>query len=185
MRLFTAITFQEELKTSIYQTVDELKNNSKSGSFTIKDNLHLTLNFIGETNRLEEVKQAMIRAVAKTRAGSFMLTIRGVGRFNRREGDICWIGVEEEQTLWRLQKQLVKELKEEGFFDVDDRYYKPHLTLGRKVLLKDHYELKQLDSNVVPMNAKVTKISLMNSERLQGKLVYTEIFKIDLSETEL
>lgn len=179
MRLFTAILFNEDIKASLYNSVEKLQDIARGG-FTHRDNLHLTVNFIGETNRLEEVKQAMEHAVSTTAAAPFQLTIRGLGEFKRKEGDICWIGVDRETTLWSLQKELVKELKEAGFFDIDDREYKPHLTLGRRVIIRDSSRLKELEAGIKPMQMEVGRISLMKSERIQGKLVYTEIFSVKL-----
>lgn len=181
MRLFTAILLEEDIKEGLYDTVAKLKELAAAGSFTAKENLHLTVNFIGETGRLEEVKKAMGTAVEKARTESFLLTLCGFGRFKRPEGDICWIGVNEEPILWRLQRELVKELKEAGFFDMDDREYKPHLTLGRRVRLDKGTDYGTLNSEIEPVNTRVTKLSLMKSERIQGKLTYTEIFRIGLN----
>lgn len=179
MRLFTAILFDKDVEEALYDTVERLRESAK-GTFTQKENLHLTVNFIGETNRLEEVKQAMNQAVEVTRAGQFRLSIRGFGKFKRNEGDIYWIGVEKDDTLWRLQKGLVKELKEAGFFDIDDREYKPHLTLGRRIQVKDHFNAKEFEAGIIPMQMEAKRISLMKSERIQGKLVYTEIYHVEL-----
>ena len=43
--------------------MEKLSFNVIKGSFTAKDNLHLTLNFIGETKKIELVKEAMEEAV--------------------------------------------------------------------------------------------------------------------------
>ena len=180
MRLFTAILFSEEITASLYNSVERLRSSAKSGTFTTKENLHQTVNFIGETNRLEEVKQAMKLAIDKTKAVSFALSINGFGKFKRNEGDIYWIGVEKEITLWRLQKEMVKELKAAGFFDVDDKDYKPHLTLGRRVKAQKEFNEKEFEATIIPMQMEVGKISLMKSERIQGKLVYTEIYHVGL-----
>jgi 2'-5' RNA ligase len=180
MRLFTAVLFSEEITASLYDAVERLRSGAKSGTFTTKENLHQTINFIGETNRLEEVKQAMKLAVAKTKTGSFELSIKGFGKFKRNEGDIYWIGVEKEITLWRLQKEMGKELRAAGFFDVDDKDYKPHLTLGRRVNVTKEFNEKEFEVAINPMQMEVGKISLMKSERIQGKLVYTEIYHVRL-----
>ncbi|MDF2487174.1 MAG: hypothetical protein K0R46_3342, partial [Herbinix sp.] len=52
MRLFIAIILEEEIKDSLVQTVGRLKGLAKGGTFTDKENLHITVNFIGETKRL-------------------------------------------------------------------------------------------------------------------------------------
>lgn len=179
MRLFTAITLNDEIKDQLFQLITKLRNSTSGGTYSLKDNLHLTLNFIGETNRIDLVKQAMDQAVEKAKAESFVLSFRGYGRFKRREGDIYWVGAEQNHNLSRLQKELVKELKDAGFFDIDDRDYKPHLTLARKISANGEV-LNHLEQSTRPMNMPVSKISLMKSERLQGKLTYTEIYHVEL-----
>lgn len=182
MRLFTAIIFNEETKEKIFGIEEELRKMSVKGSFTARDNLHLTLNFIGETARLAEVKQAMKQAAENGRFNSFTLNVRGFGRFKRREGDIYWLGVEKDVSLSRLQKQLAIRLKEAGFYEIDDTEYIPHLTLGRRVLLKEDFNMKEFELGLKPITMRVERISLMKSERIEGKLVYTEIFNISLTD---
>ena len=176
MRLFIAILLNENIKSEVYEIETRLKERSQGGTFTEKENLHLTVNFIGETKRLEEVKEAMNRAVAKARAESFTLSFNGIGRFSRKEGDIYWIGVLREEVLWRLQKELVKELKNEGFYDLDDREYKPHLTLGRRIRVAKDFDAQAFEAGITPMQTTVKRLSLMKSERIGGRLTYTEVF---------
>lgn len=191
LRLFIAILLDEPIKNSLYDIEEKLKSYAK-GSFTDKDNLHLTVNFIGETNQLDEVKHAMVQAVKNTNANQFSLSIKGCGTFKRNEGDIYWIGVEKENTLWNLQKTLVKELKKVGFANLEDREYKPHLTLGRRITAKESFHsrqekwlvgsscIKEFETDITPLQMEVNKISLMKSEHLQDKLIYTEIYHINL-----
>lgn len=182
MRLFIAILFEENVKSSLYKAMEGLHKVVKSGSFTAQENLHLTVNFIGETKRLEEVKKAMHQAINTIKPEKFRLTIRDLGKFKRREGDIYWLGVEREDTLWRLQKELVKELKEAGFFDIDDMEYTPHLTIGRRIVLANSLLPENIEMGMLPLQMEVAKISLMESERINGKLVYTEIYQVGLRE---
>lgn len=180
MRLFTAILFNKEIEDALNESASKLKSFSKSGTFTTKENFHLTVNFIGETKRLEEVKQAMNLAVDKSEIHRFLLELRGVGRFKRREGDIYWVGVEKNEKLWRMQKQLVKELKELGFFDIDDMEYTPHITLGRRVRLRDMNQEILFEESIPSLQMMVLRLSLMKSERINGRLVYTEIYHVNL-----
>ncbi len=180
MRLFIAILFDQEIKASLYDTVEELKLAARGGTFTEMENLHLTVNFNGETKRLEEVKDAMRTAVEASKAESFPLRLQGFGRFKRMEGDIYWVGVEHNDVLWRLQKELVKKLKEAGFYEIDDRDYKPHLTLGRRVRVGQTFDNKAFEAGIRPLQMKVERISLMKSERIEGRLTYTEIHQVGL-----
>jgi 2'-5' RNA ligase len=178
MRLFIAITLQENIKDSLSRTITGLKNLTRKGSFTDRDNLHLTVVFIGETKDATEIMRAMDRALNNANTLPFQLEFREIGSFKRQEGDIFWVGVEKELNLWKLQEELVKELKAVGI-PVDDKEYKPHLTLGRRVKLNGKIEKKELDHLVTPMIMETLKISLMKSERINGKLVYTEIYQSD------
>jgi RNA 2',3'-cyclic 3'-phosphodiesterase len=180
MRLFIAVLFHERIETALFDTVIKLRNTSLSGTFTRKENLHLTVNFIGETKRIDEVKTAMEQAVHHTDSKRFVLSIQGFGKFKRREGDIYWVGVEREETLWRLQRELVKELKEAGFYDIDDMNYTPHLTLGRRVKVNEKFQMHEFEAGITPLTMEVARLSLMKSERIDGKLVYTEIYHVNL-----
>ena len=61
MRLFIAINFDDKIKDELCLLTDELKNYSVSGNFTRRENLHLTLVFIGETpsNKITSIKSAI------------------------------------------------------------------------------------------------------------------------------
>lgn len=179
MRLFIAINFTEDKKEELYHTVLELKKNSKQGTFTHKENLHLTLAFIGETKEYENIKRAMNRAVSELRATAFTLIMEGIGTFQRREGDIYWLGVKENPQLADLNRELVKQLNH-FTFHMNENEFKPHLTLGRRVIVKEGFGREQMSESTKPFIIGVDKISLMNSERIQGKLVYTELYSCKL-----
>ena len=59
MRLFVAICFSDEIKALLSSVCQKLKTQSLSGNFTRPENLHMTLAFIGESNRVAAVKSAM------------------------------------------------------------------------------------------------------------------------------
>ena len=48
MRLFIAINFDDSFKTGLLNIINTLKRNGIKGNFTLSDNLHLTLVFLGE-----------------------------------------------------------------------------------------------------------------------------------------
>jgi len=54
------------------------------------------------------------------------------------------------------------------------------LTLGRRIKLKDKFDVVEFEAGIIPMQMEVAKISLMKSERVQGKLVYAEIYHVKL-----
>ena len=172
MRLFIAIKFNEIVIDRLCKSITRLKEVALKGNFTHKENLHLTVVFIGETNKVEVVKSAMdgVNAVP------FELTIGGVGRFKRDGGDIYWAGVNKNNVLTDIYHQLWAKLSKRGLI-LENRAYKPHLTLGREVVLPKTFDEKEFTESVPHMNMMVDSVSLMKSERINGKLTYTEIYK--------
>ena len=58
MRLFIAINFNDDIKEELENNIEDLKDEAKRGNFSLIDNLHLTLAFIGELDKrnLQTVK---------------------------------------------------------------------------------------------------------------------------------
>jgi 2'-5' RNA ligase len=85
------------------------------------------------------------------------------------------LGIDRNNRLFALQKQLSQELMLAGF-SIDKREYRPHLTLGRRIILNQQFNQAEFSKLIKPMQIEISKISLMKSERLKGKLTYTEIY---------
>lgn len=178
MRLFIAINLNNEIKDYLMSAIGQLKKASAGGNFTHRENLHLTLVFLGELDpgRVPAIKSAMDWASGEP----FRLSFSGFGRFRRRGGgDTHWAGVEKNQELIAIQKRLTAELDEAGFA-LEDREYSPHLTLGREVRLSDPAADIYGELASVKKEMSVSRISLMKSERIAGKLTYTEVYGSDL-----
>ncbi|HHV63880.1 MAG TPA: RNA 2',3'-cyclic phosphodiesterase [Peptococcaceae bacterium] len=173
MRLFIAINLSESLKDEIASIMQNLKSFALQGNFTRRENLHLTLAFLGEVapTRIESIKQAM----DKVSGGQFTLSIRELGHFPRSGGDIYWLGVEKNSSLLKLHTELCRELKAAGF-KLEGRGFKPHLTLGRQIVLRTAFDQAEFSSKIPPLFQEVDRISLMKSERPDGILTYTEIY---------
>jgi len=172
MRLFIAVNFDENIKNELWEISRDFQQYTSQGNFTRPENFHLTLVFLGEVapERVKDIQQAMAEVTVKP----FTLSLGGLGCFKRRNGDIYWIGVELSNALLELYRQLVDSLTQRGFV-LENRGYKPHLTLGRQIELAGDYRLESLPVAIKPLSQKVSKISLMLSERINGRLTYTEI----------
>ena len=171
MRLFIAINFPEEIKDYLINAINNLKEQSLGGNFSRRENLHLTLCFIGETSKINVIKKIM----EKIESESFELSFNSSGRFKRKEGDIFWVGVEQNPRLIALWHYLTNELITAGF-DIEDREYKPHITMGRKVLTQKYPSI-----DVPDVKFKVSQVDLMKSEHINGILTYTPLFSKKLA----
>lgn len=175
MRLFIAINLNEKVLDGICGVMSQLKANITQGKLSSRENLHITLAFLGEipNSRLEAVKAAMDRVSG---CSGFELRISGLGSFKRDGGDIYWLDARADKGHNELHDKLTASLRTEGF-ELEDKPFQPHLTIGRQVYLPTENREKIY---VPELFQHVDKLSLMKSERPGGKLTYTEIYRIDL-----
>ncbi|NLL80987.1 MAG: RNA 2',3'-cyclic phosphodiesterase [Tissierellia bacterium] len=170
MRLFIAINLSSEEKTKINNIKDKLKANSSKGKFVDDEHLHITIEFLGD---IEKDKVDLIKSLMnEIKTQSFILNPNKIGYFKRREGNIYWLGMEKNHSLIGIYDKLHKRLREEGF-KVDNRDFSPHLTLGRRVKLKDGFYTEVLNSEVEKIKIDVNSVDLVKSKFLNGQLRYT------------
>ena len=166
MRLFIAVNFNSGTRTKLLALRDELRENSTAGNFSLPENMHLTLVFLGECDK-EQVSSAK-NVINKLQAPAFEVVIDRIGRFKRDGGDVWWAGVRENKALSNLQRELAGKLAEAGFA-LENRRYSPHITLGRRV------ETEMRPREIGHFGETANSIELMKSERINGKLTYTAI----------
>jgi len=168
MRLFISINFNAETKKGLQTLCDELSAVSSRGRYCLPENLHLTLAFLGECDA--EQIAATKAAIDAVIFDPFEIKIDHMGYFKRNGGDIWWAGIHKNKTLFELQQTLTASLKKNGL-SVEERKYIPHITLGREVFT--NAQPRQID----PFGETVSRIDLMKSEHINGKLTYTSIYR--------
>lgn len=172
MRLFVAIEFPEEIKDSLCGAIAEIERGCRSGRFTLRENLHLTLAFIGETPGARQAAQAL----EQVSAAPFEIRLDGLGRFRRGGRDLWWAGVSRGIGLDGLRRDVAQRLREAGFA-IEKGDFSPHITLGREVELKRGAEAFLKEYRFDGLHMTVNGISLMRSDRIAGKLTYTRVFR--------
>jgi 2'-5' RNA ligase len=174
MRLFIAINFNDEMKDSLAGTISDLRSAARHGRYTSRENLHLTLVFIGETDRTGDILDVMEEVCEDAFTGPMTLTLSEAGVFHGRSGDLHWVGVENTSELKRLVKALEVGLRDCGF-KIEKRRFTPHITIGREIVI-DQDAGPIIKVSLAMMQAD--RISLMRSDRVDGRLVYTEIASV-------
>ncbi|MDR1042658.1 MAG: RNA 2',3'-cyclic phosphodiesterase [Clostridiales Family XIII bacterium] len=175
MRLFIAINFSEEIKDALCETIADLRDASRRGRYTHRDNLHLTLVFIGESDRVDDVMDVMEDACDDAFTEPIRIALADAGVFRRKGGDVHWIGVERSPELKKLAERIASGLRREGF-DIERRKFTPHITIGREVKLSADARIR---APMASMYAE--RVSLMRSDRIDGRLVYSEVASIDIA----
>ena len=168
MRLFIAINFPDVVKATVAKIRDTIKESALRGNFSLIENLHLTLVFLGECDvRQTKAVQSVLN---DTQFSTFTLEFEKIGYFKRDSGNIWWIGLKENKSLSCLQADLTERLQQKGFV-LEDRKYTPHVTIAREVRMSAEF----VKPEVGKVCFGVTSIELMKSENIKGKLVYTQI----------
>lgn len=176
MRVFFAIEFDDKTRAYIKSVQSMIRENSIKGNFSHEENFHLTLRFIGEVdeNQLISLKSALNRAIEQT--SPFSINFNKLGFFSREGKKIVWMGIKnEDKCLDKLYKALEDHLVSEGF-QREERGYSPHITLSRETILKQGFDEQLKNIKVSSAEIGVSKISLMESVRVDGKLTYRAVY---------
>lgn len=171
MRVFYAIKFDNETKEYLDTIKNKIRANSTKGNFTNKENFHLTLKFIGEINQNQ--LSALVNCIGElcSNKKSFTIEFNRLGKFDRGNRCIPWIGIRETEELNLIQSELETILEKEGF-KKEQRTFKPHITLGRQVIMNNTLENLYDEIGFTKRQYVVSNVTLMESKRVEGKLVY-------------
>lgn len=149
---------------ALVSATEELLSQSLSGNFTRVENLHLTLAFVGESNRVKELAGVISESVKGM--NPFETSHGGNGNF----GQLYWVGMKKSKEPEFPVSAIRKELALKGF-EADSRPFKPHVAIVRELVSegKPSFTVKEA-------SMRVDSVQLMKSERVGGKLVYSKVF---------
>ncbi|MGF1624547.1 MAG: RNA 2',3'-cyclic phosphodiesterase [Alphaproteobacteria bacterium] len=125
MRLFVGIGMPPAIQDRLHR----LRSAIPGARWIDRENLHLTLRFIGELagDEAEDVAFALSRIEAE----AFDLRLRGLGHFeNGGEPTQLWADVEPCPSLTRLQEKVDSALRRSGV-RFEKRNFRAHVTLAR------------------------------------------------------
>lgn len=173
IRLFIALNFNHGVKAQINQIINRVQSNAIRGKFVKEEHMHLTVEFLGEIerDRLDLIKGAMDALDFE----AFTLNLTQIGYFKRPEGNIYWLGIKENDTLLKINQKLHQSLIDQGF-TLEDRAYRPHITIGRRVKLKDGFNTDEVKDLVGKIEIAIDQVDLMKSETVNGRLVYSVLY---------
>jgi 2'-5' RNA ligase len=185
-RLFIGIKIHEPKIIFDAQQKLQLALSRSSVKWVKKENFHLTLKFIGETDsrfiipiiqNLEEISKGI---------ECFILQSDGLGIFGPiHKPNTLFYGFKENPMLSSLQLSVDKALNKIGF-DTEKRAFKPHLTLGRckSLFIKDSIKEVLQEKDKMTRHFKICEFQLMESKlRQEGPLYKTlEVFKLSGNE---
>jgi RNA 2',3'-cyclic 3'-phosphodiesterase len=174
-RVFIAINLPGDIKkelTSFYDKWPELP-----AKWTTKDNLHITLEFLGDLTDVE-IGDACnaVKEVAKNH-GPFSINLNKIlyGPPKKMPPRLVWVEGENSTELADLKEDLQNELLEKIRFRPDGAGFIPHITLARI----SEWEFKKFEPEERPevnedldLIFTVESIEVMESEMKRGGPVY-------------
>jgi len=127
MRLFVAVDIDRDIRQRIAEFRDQMRALAPDVRWVAPESFHVTLQFLGETKKLDEIQ----RALQQVHGAPIQLTFRNAGFFpSPTAARVFWIGMEADQHLQELADSLGNAMRPLGF-ERDAGPFKPHLTLAR------------------------------------------------------
>ncbi len=161
MRLFVAVALTDEVKDALVSVQNAMRAKGVRGNYTKRENLHVTLAFIGEYGDAGKVASALESVATEP----FEVSLEGVGSF----GSLWWAGLSESCELRALAGRVRAALEKEGI-PFDKKRFTPHITLVRR---PDRDTAPAVEVPAVSMTA--ARPTLFRSDRTERGMVYTAI----------
>ena len=175
-RLFIALRPGEEAVRSLRRLCAQLK---KSGELeTVRwmrpENLHITLAFLGQQTAGQVANTIDVMQQVAEGHNPFDVVIGGPSiMHNNWQKGVLVARVRESAALMHLQHDLVLGLRKSKVQGLDEREFKPHVTLARfksKILPPERLEGKDWS-----FAEHISEMSLYNSVTLETGAVYTKL----------
>jgi RNA 2',3'-cyclic 3'-phosphodiesterase len=151
--------------------------------WTETENFHITIAFLGETvdDKVKAVSR-MLKDVSEG-SGAFEMLIKGAGVFKSfNDPRVLWTTIEPSEKLTGLYGAVMPGLRNIGI-ELEERAFRPHLTLGRIKRINDIDRFKILIMkymNTELQRQHVNEVILYESVLFQSGPVYKPLAKYSL-----
>lgn len=178
IRLFVAIGFPPPIIDQLVRCQQNLDVYSRQARWVERKNLHLTLQFVGETPLGLLPDLALRLRTIALQHQPILLSFEAKLRFFGQSPDfrVAWIGIQStDNALGQLQSSIALETAScLGVFKKES--FRAHVTLARDVRLKNEAVRPRTDQVVFPVEPVAAFVAdrfcLMSSNAGQGKLAY-------------
>ena len=186
-RIFIAINLPEDIKKKLADC--QGKWPELPIRWTKKENLHITLVFLGYLNDEELLEVCKITKEVASRNQSFSVNLNKIcyGPPKKMPPRMVWVEGEKSEEFTSLREDLEKSLmtSEEVHFSSEKRAFSPHITLGRIKV----WEFRQIApeerpkvSEEISLNFEVNSIEVMESQLKRGGSEYSVLESYPLPE---
>lgn len=132
IRTFVAIKTAQRVNNNVAKVVGRLAALCDQYRWVESENLHVTLNFVGDVVDLEVPELCKLIKDAVEPLEPFEMSLHGVSGFsNAEEPRVLWIGVDEGTEALKLLYNTLAEVLHHWGVNKERNEYIPHMTLGR------------------------------------------------------
>ncbi|WP_163101179.1 RNA 2',3'-cyclic phosphodiesterase [Peribacillus alkalitolerans] len=166
---FIALSLPESMKELLFAQCEKVKDTIPFQRWVHKEDYHITMAFLGSVpeGKAKECMKILEDRVAQ--CSSFSLVLSGLGMFGDKSSPrILWYKTDYEEKLMKLQS-IVKQVCLDTGFILDEKPFKPHITLARKF------------SGVTPLSEDLWR----EADHLVNKTSYFTTNQITLFRTHL
>ena len=131
-RMFIALELSEEVRSRMMDSLLAAREKYKGIGWVRPEGLHLTLRFLGDTDRVQEERIKMELRALSTGFGPMKISYEGIGSFGRGQTmSVIWVGVNDLSGKLQTLAEASEKAAVSCGFPREPRKFSPHITLGR------------------------------------------------------
>lgn len=185
-RIFIAIELPVAVRRRLIEHIDRLRRPlpHARASWVRKENLHLTLKFLGDipVTKVEALAQAAQRAAGEVEP--FEIVVGGCGAFPPRgQPRVLWIGIKDSAGQLELLRTALEDECAQAGFPREERAFHPHLTLARIRKPHDSRHLSSVHQEMgfEPQTVRASELAVIRSELRSEGTRHTVILRHSFS----
>jgi len=187
MRTFIAIELSQQIRDTLAQIQSHLKYAGVDVKWVEKDNIHLTLKFLGEVSE-EKIKKikSILDNIGKT-VKSFEISLKDIGAFPKIDYPrVIWVGLDKgAKESGELAEKINDSLSKIGF-QKETRDFAAHLTIGRVRSPKNKEALREKIVSISPRSTVhgpqlISFVALFQSTLTPKGPIYTKLHEAKLA----
>lgn len=176
-RLFFSVDIEPGVGDRIVEVINKIKGIDVDVNFVRKENIHITVKFLGNVDEGEIEKVKHIAGHLSDNFSPFQTGVNGLGYFgNPNFIKVLWVGI---SKGGEKLKQIMEEFNKEFDYIKSDNYKpNPHITLGRVKSGRNREELLHFlerNKNLNIGEFEVKEIKLKESLLSKGGPEYTDL----------
>jgi 2'-5' RNA ligase len=178
-RLFISLKIPDNILQQITSIRKKIYGSGIIRKWESEDKQHLTLKFLGDTDKEDEIKNALQKLLNNKE--KIYCKLKTFGLFYRNEiPNILWVSIQQNDQLYKLHESIENSMQKLGF-DKEKRSFKPHITILRNKISKDLEILEKFKNyNLGNIEFVGKEVQLMKSTLLPTGSEYKIIEKYEL-----